>query len=148
MIQLGKTPTTKVLSFEKITIDERLAGKMGLEIHDDVYKVTRLRLANGEPLMYETSHLPCKVFPDLTKDELIKKPMYDVFSEEYNIGVTRATERFTATTSRKSEAEYLQVLESQPSMLVKRYAYNNDRLIEYTICVARCDKFNYTVELT
>ena len=148
MIQLGKTPTTKVLSFEKMTIDERLAEKMGLEIHDDVYKVIRLRLANDEPLMYETSHLPCKVFPDLTKDELIKKPMYDVFSERYDIGVTRATERFTATTIRKREAEYLQVVENQPAMLVKRYAYNNDRLIEYTISVARGDKFNYTVELT
>lgn len=148
MIKIGKKPTTKVLSFEEMTIDERLADKMGLEAHDDVYKITRLRLADDEPLIYETSYLPCKTFPNLTEQELILKPMYDIFSERYNIGVTNAIERFMATTIRQAEADYLQTLENQPAMLVKRFAYHNHKLIEYTISVTRGDKFNYTVELT
>jgi len=147
MNKIGKTPNTRVLSFEKITIDERIAGKMGLEVLDDVYKVVRLRLANDEPLMYETSFLPCEAFPGLTKNDLVEKPMYDVFKERYNIVVTRAIEKFTATTIRKGEADFLRALENTPAMLVKRYAYNEDKLIEYTLSVARGDKFNYTVEL-
>lgn len=148
MSKLGKTPTTKVISFNQMTIDERLADKMGLEALDEVYKVIRLRLADGEPLMYETSYVPCNVFPDLTEKMLKEKPMYDVFSDRYEVIVTRAVERFAATIIRKDEAEHLQTMENQPAMLVKRYAYHRDTLIEYTISVARGDKFNYTVELS
>jgi len=148
MNKIGKVPTTKVVSFKKITVDERLALKMGLKAYDDVYQVTRIRLADGEPLMYETSFIPDKIFPDLTERELIDKPMYDIFSDQYDIGVTRATESFRATTIRREEAKHLQTVEDKPAMLVKRYAYHENSLIEYTVSVARGDKFNYTVELT
>jgi len=148
MHKIGKVPTTKVLSFKKISVDERLALKMGLEAYDDVYQVTRIRLADGEPLMYETSFIPDKIFPDLTERELIDKPMYEIFSDQYDIGVTRATESFRVTTIRREEAKHLQTVEDKPAMLVKRYAYHENSLIEYTVSVARGDKFNYTVELT
>ena len=147
MSKIGKEPTTKVLSFNKITIDERLAEKMELAPLENVYQVTRLRLADGEPLMYETSFLPCRFFPDLTEEELVNKPMYDIFSDKYGIVVTKATERFSATTIRQAEADHLMVQENHPAMLVKRYAYYNETLIEYTTSVARGDKFYYTVEL-
>lgn len=148
MSKIGKKPTTRVLSFNKITIDERLAEKMELEPLDSVYQVTRLRLADGEPLMYETSFLPCRVFPNLIKDELVNKPMYDIFSDKYGVVVTKAMERFSATTIRHEEASHLMVREDHPAMLVKRLAYYNETLIEYTTSVARGDKFYYTVELT
>src|SRR5699024_8487456 len=38
MSKIGKKPTTRVLSFNKITIDERLAEKMELEPLDSVYQ--------------------------------------------------------------------------------------------------------------
>ena len=148
MEKLGKIPTTAVLSFSVIAVDERLAKKMQLKPLDEVYKVVRLRLADGKPLMHETSYLPREVFPNLTEDDLKERPMYDVFHEDYQIGLTNATERFSAVLIRKEEAEYLDALASQPAMLIKRYAYYNEKLIEYTNSVARGDKFAYTVELT
>lgn len=148
MEKLGKTPTTEVLSFDVIAVDERLAKKMHLKPLDEVYKVVRLRLANGKPLMHETSYLPRKLFPNLTEEDLKERPMYDVFHKDYQIGLTKATERFSATLIRKEEASYLETNLNQPAMLIKRYAYYNDKLIEYTNSVARGDKFAYTVELT
>ena len=148
MNKLGKKPTTNILSFNKMAVEERLARKMKLTSIDEVYQVVRLRLADEEPLMYETSFIPCEVFPDLTEEELKNQPMYDVFSDQYGMRVTRATEQFSATTIRQQEAGYLQMVENQPAMLIKRFAYFEETLIEYTISVARGDKFNYTVELT
>ncbi len=148
MKKADKVPTTKVLSFNELAIDERLAMKMGLEPLEHVYKVIRLRLANHEPLMYETSYLPKKMFPHLTATDLVERPMYDVFQQDYQIGVTKAIERFSAASIRAEEAAYLNMNEEQPAMLIKRYAYFREQLIEYTISVARGDKFNYTVELT
>lgn len=148
MKKLGKHPRTKVISFKKMSVDERLAMKMGIEPLADVFQVVRLRIADDEVLLYETSYLPRTVFPHLTEADLIQKPMYDVFKDDYQIGVTRAIERFSATNVRSEEAKYLEVNPSHPAMLITRYAYNEETLIEYTISVARGDKFDYTVELT
>lgn len=74
--------------------------------------------------------------------------MYEVFHQDYQIGVTKATERLSATLIQEQEAQYLNVKSNQPGMLIKRYAYHQDQLIEYTISVALGDKFSYTVELT
>ncbi|NWO14436.1 MAG: GntR family transcriptional regulator [Virgibacillus sp.] len=148
MKKVGKTPMTKVLSFKEIAIDTRIANKMGLEPLDEVFEVVRLRLADEQPLMYETSYLPKKWFPYLTKEKLMEKPMYDIFSHDYQVHVTRAIERFSATQLRETEAGYLNAPTQQPAMLIKRFAYHHEQLIEYTISVARGDKFDYTVELT
>lgn len=148
MKEMGKKPTTKVLSFQVIAVDERLATKMGIQPLDEVFQVVRLRLADDEPLMYETSYLPKRLFPSLSKLNLENRPMYDIFQEDYHILVTRAVERFSATSIRESEVEYLKTVTNQPAMLIKRFAYHDEQLIEYTISVARGDKFDYTVELT
>ncbi|ASK64337.1 GntR family transcriptional regulator [Virgibacillus phasianinus] len=148
MKQIGKKPTTNVMSFKEMAVDERLADKMNLSPSEEVFQVVRLRLADDEPLMYETSYLPKKVFPHLTGHDLKHKPMYDVFYEGYHVNVTKAVERFSATMIRKEEAGHLQMLPEQPAMLIKRHAYHNEQVIEYTISVSRGDKFDYTVELT
>lgn len=147
MKKIGKTPSTEVLSFQEISLDERLANKMNLEPFDKGFQIVRLRLADNEPLMYETSYIPKKIFPHLTEKELRERPMYDIFLQDYQIGVTKAIERFSATIIRKKEAEHLDLAADHPAMLIKRFAYHNDKLIEYTISVARGDKFDYTVEL-
>ncbi|CDQ38442.1 GntR family transcriptional regulator [Virgibacillus salexigens] len=148
MRKLGKTPSTRVLSFKEIAVEDRLAEKMNVQPLDEVYQVVRLRLADDEALMYETSYLPKKIFPYLTKEQLMRAPMYDVFSRDYQVVVTRALEKFSATSLRETEAEYLEVTAQQPAMLIRRFAYHNEQLIEYTVSVARGDKFDYTVELT
>ncbi len=148
MKKIGKTPTTKVLLFTIIVADERLIQKMNLQPLEEVYKIVRLRYADEQPLIYETSYVPRKIFPNLTEQDLVERPMYDVFHEDYEIGVTKATERFTATLIRQEEALHLDAILLQPAMLIKRYAHHKDVLIEYTNSVARGDKFAYTVELT
>lgn len=148
MKKMNKEPSTKVLSFQQIIADERLAMKMELPPLSEVWQVVRLRKADQEPLMYETSYIPKVIFPTLTEEALQVKPMYDVFYDDHHIRVTKAIERFSATSVREEEAGYLKMKTDQPAMLIKRYAYHDGRLIEYTISVARGDKFDYTVELT
>ncbi|MCJ0930055.1 GntR family transcriptional regulator [Virgibacillus halodenitrificans] len=148
MKMLGKKPTTKVITFQQIPVDDRLAEKMELQPMDEVFQIVRLRLADEEPLMYETSYIPKKLFPKLSKETLENRPMYDIFQEDYQVGVTKAREHFSATTVRQEEASFLEMTKDQSAMLIKRYAYHQKNLIEYTISIARGDKFDYTVELT
>lgn len=149
MISLGKKPLTKVLLFREMRIGESMASELNFgPSNDEVFYVIRLRIADNEPLMYEMSYLSKEFFPELTEKDLIERPMYDVFKEDYQIVVTRAIESFSATTVRKEEAKHLQMGESDPAMLIKRFAYYNDELVAYTTSIANGDKVNYTVELT
>ena len=148
MEKLGKEPTTKVLSFAVLPSDDRLARKMDLQPQEEVFEIVRLRYADGKPLMYETSYLPKKMFPDLTVEHLNESPMYELLVKDYQINITKATERFSATLIREEEADYLHTKAGQSAMLIKRSAYHHDTLMIYTNSIARGDGFAYTVELT
>lgn len=144
----GKEPSTVVLDFEEAVVDERLASKLNISPFEIVIKVIRLQLADDEPLLYETTYLPKKFFPNLSKEDLESRSMYQIFIEDYSLGVTKAIESFKATTLREEEAKHFQLPSNQSAMMIKRYAYHNEYLIGYTLGIARGDKFDYTVELT
>ncbi|HLR35730.1 MAG TPA: GntR family transcriptional regulator [Tissierellales bacterium] len=147
MKKMGKKPTSKVLDFKVIECNEKVAKKMKLEIGDKVYEFTRLRLADNEPMMLETSYVPYNRFPKLTEGELQEKPMYDIFTEKYDASFTRAEEIFQSVLTRDFEAELLEYSEDFPSMMIERITYEEDIIIEYTKGIARGDRFKYHVVL-
>lgn len=147
MKKLGKKPSSKVLDFEIININEGIASKMNMKKDDQVYKFTRLRLADENPIMIETSYIPANKFKGITKLDLDNKAMYDIFVDRFDINFTKAEEVFTPVATRENEAEYLEYEEGLPSMMIERITYATNDIIEYTIGIARGDKFNYRVVL-
>ncbi|NBI07345.1 GntR family transcriptional regulator [Senegalia massiliensis] len=147
MKKIGKIPTSKVLDFKKIKSDERLARKLGVKINQNLYEFTRLRLADDEPIMLETSYLPMVRFPNLIREQLEENAMYDIFRGEYNVEFSKAEEKFRPVNTRKDESEILKVSRKVPGMMIERYTYENERVIEYTVSIARGDKFEYRVIL-
>ena len=43
---------------------------MNLNNGEEVYQITRLRLADKEPMLFETSYIPVKFFPYLTEERI------------------------------------------------------------------------------
>ena len=148
MKKIGKTPKSKVLNFEIIDCDEKIGVKLGLNTGDKVYKFTRLRIADDEPMMVETSYLPFIKFPRITKEQLEEKPLYDVFKEDYNINITSAKEIFKSVLTREKEASILEYNQGMPSMMIERITYSNNTIIEYTKSIARGDRFEYSIILS
>ncbi|MBS4195978.1 GntR family transcriptional regulator [Lederbergia citri] len=147
MKKINKVPSSQVLDFEEVESDIQLAKKMEISEGTKVYKITRLRFADDEPMMYETSYLPQSRFPDLHGDDLERVPMYTLFRDKYEAIITKATERFSAIPTSKKEAELLNIREGEPSLLINRISFEGDAIIEYTVTIARGDKFTYSVEL-
>lgn len=147
MKKLGKTPSSNVVSFDIVASENKVAKKLGINPGDLVYKIIRLRLADGEPMLYETSYVPVERFGELTKEELEETPMYELFRQKYDVTITQATETFRAVITRPEEAKHLTIEEGFPSMMLIRTTYEKASVIEYTVTIARGDKFSYTVEL-
>jgi len=146
MAKAGKHPSTTVVSFEKI-YSERIAKVMHLTAEDELFKIVRLRLADHEPMLYETSFVPVRYFTHLTSVELEHTQMYEIFRSQYNVTISSATESFKAVSANKVEADRLTIEEGSPCLMIERVTFDQSRIIEYTKSIARGDKFTYTVEL-
>lgn len=148
MKKLGKKPTSKVLKFEILMANNEISNIMKLQKEDLIYKFTRLRLADDIPMMLETTYVDYSAFPGITKEDLNKTALYDIFFERFNEKVEYAEEVFLPVLTSESEAKKINVEVASPSLKIIRYAYNrNNKLIEYTVSIARGDKFNYNLIL-
>ena len=68
-----------MLVFENIKADKFISQHLNILLGEKVFKLTRLRIADSEPLMIEDTYLPVKFFLNLNSQLLRKKPLYDCF---------------------------------------------------------------------
>src|SRR6266436_9337384 len=59
----GLHPQTKILDIGYVTADEELATLLDVRQGGRLLRIHRLRLAHGEPMSIDTSHLPARRFP-------------------------------------------------------------------------------------
>lgn len=146
MRQLNKEPKTIVVTLEIELINLVTAKLMGLKDGEEVYRLERIRLADGEPMMFEISYIPVYLFPGLTKERILAKPLYEIFKEDYGQTVKIADEEFSASIASDEEAEMLDVNFFSACLRIQRTSYNQQNVvIEYTNSVARSDQFVYKV---
>lgn len=148
MKKINKHPTSKVLNFKITDASKKIADKLDVDTGTKVYEFTRLRLADEEPMMLETTYIPYNLYKGITKEDLENNPLYNILINRYNTVFSKAEETFRATSVRDNEAEKLNYIEGGPAIFLERITYNNsEKIIEYTKSIARGDKFNYHVVL-
>ncbi len=142
----GKNPSTKVLSFEIVESTKYFAEKLGINPGGKIIKIMRLRLADNIPMMLERTYLPMREFAGLTQEKVIQKPLYEIFREDYGEIIKVADEEFSAGIVSDKEAELLEVPIDSACLKLLRTTYNdNNIVIEFTLSVARSDKFVYKI---
>jgi len=147
MKKLGKTPSSKVIDFEIVEVDDKIAKKMKMKLGEIVYKFTRLRLADAKPIMLETSYIPYERFKGISRIDLEQNAMYDIFTKRYNTVFSKAEESFQPVLTKENESKLLENQTGSPSMMIERITYEGDKIIEYTVGIARGDRFKYCVVL-
>lgn len=144
----GKVPSSKILAFEIIEPDHKIINKLKIKNDSLVFKIIRLRLADDIPLIYEITYLPYNKFSALTKELLVENSMYEVFKHTFKTKISSAEEILQGILINKLESIYLNIPQGNPGLKIERIAYENDNIIEYTISIARADKFKYKINLT
>jgi GntR family transcriptional regulator len=99
-------------------------------------------------MMLETSYLPYNRFPGITKKDLAENPMYDIFKGQFDVVFSKAEESFRSTLISEETAGFLKVDPGSPGMNLERVTYAEEGIVEYTVSIARGDKFEFRVELT
>ena len=135
MNAVGREAETRILFFRIIRCYPQLAPVLALTEKDYVYKFIRLHLADGEPLLLETTYLPYSRFEGFTRQDIEKASLHEIISMWYRTPITRAVESFEICCLSDEEAKELRCGEKAPALRKKRISFFGDEIVEHTISV-------------
>ncbi len=148
MIANGRTPRSSILEKAVLRPAAFIADALSLPEAGEVFKLVRLRLADDEPLLLETTYLPLRLCPDIFNEDLSAQSLYALLRNRYHLALYRATETYEAAKLNKEAARLLHCRPQAAAFTIHRVAYlDNGTAFEYTSSVARSDKCLFRVEL-
>lgn len=146
MREMGREPLTTILEFSEVEADKHLSERMEVRLGERLFKLKRLRAADGMPMMVERTYLPMRKFLSLKQPLLAQSSLYDIIEKEYCEKISVAEEEFFASIARPADAYLLDISEGSPVLDLVRITYNvRNEIVEYTRSVARADQFKYKV---
>jgi len=143
----GINETAEMLSFDMVTANKFLTEKLNLaEPNQCLFKILRLRSADGVPFVVETSYVPEIIMPELTECAVTENGLYSTM-RALGCAPDRAVRALCAVPVEGLEARLLQQGDKTPAMHIERLTYSGDICVEYCRSIVRGDFFVYTVEL-
>jgi GntR family transcriptional regulator len=144
----GLEPKDIILSLDQKEVKPSIAKRLQLPEKALVIELRRLRCANDEPMILETSYIPLQLVSGLSAEKLEHNSLYDLMQSEYGIMVTKAKETFEPVLIRDYESSYLQIKEGSPALLLERVAYDsNGQPVEFCRSIFRGDRCRFYTEL-
>lgn len=141
---LGKIPKSEILEYHIEQANSMVQEKMNLDEDEFIIRFIRLRKADNEAMMLETTYIKYEDFPEITKKALEEKALYEIFEENFNRKIVKVEESFGVTSLNKTQAMILDLMTQEPCLKIQRLSYDkDDQVIELTISYARGDKFKY-----
>ena len=140
-------PGAKLLDFRVTTAEGRAAERLGVIEGEQIHEITRLRLADSEPMAIEISHLPLRYVPSLPSDTVAAGSLYEILRSR-GIHMTYAEQTLEASLAKAKEAEILQVKPKAPVLLMERTTYMpNGQAVEYVKSIYRADRYRFSIRL-
>ena len=145
---MGLTPSSTLIEYAVIDPTPDIVKVLELNGPDTkVYRFTRIRNVNGEPLILETSFYPRFIYPKLTRELLETHSFYSLL---YEVGVVpaNAVDSYEAVPIGRKEAEMLGCNPGSCGFFVQRRTYTeNGMCYEFTQSLMRADRVKLDVYL-
>jgi GntR family transcriptional regulator len=124
-----------------------VAEAFGIQRGARVYALQRVRGFDHKPVVHFLSWFHPRL--NLTGDEEFSRPLYDVLEQVCHVRAQHSHERITAIAADMAMVEALDVVPGTPLLKRERRVTDpGDRPIEYAVNHYRCDRFEYTVDIT
>lgn len=120
---LGKRPTATVLEAGFATADEETAGSLEIDSGARIYRVVRVRLADGAPLMLERTAFTAPIGDLLREIDLAARSIYAELSER-GVAFESARHLLSAEPADRFDARQLDVAPGAPLLRVRRAGYS------------------------
>ncbi len=144
----GLHPQTKILDIGYVATDEKLAALLGIRAGGRALRIHRLRLADGEPMSIDTSHLPAGRFPGLRKQLERHHSLYETLQTAYGIRLAEAEETIETVLADPHDAQLLEVDTGLPLLLLSRHAFDvTGDPVEWAQSWYRGDRYKFVTRL-
>lgn len=123
--QMGVKPGARVLENRLIAADKKVADRLGIEPGSNVVYISRLRLADGEPVQVEKSYFPLK-YAFLLEEDLNDGSMFECLKEKAGAKVASSEKMIELCRATAEEAALMDVKKGDYLLLVKSTAYDEN----------------------
>jgi GntR family transcriptional regulator len=147
MHRLGLRPSSRMLKIEKILPPESVREKLELSSDQEVFFISRLRLANDKPMALNLSYYPCHLCPTLDQEDLQHGSIYQTIEHQYGLLIGYANQTIRPGVASKTQSVVMQVPYGSPILLVEGVAYLCDHTpIEYSRLYYRGDRYEFPIQ--
>ena len=144
MRRRGAVATSQLLRRDVSAANPSEMLKLGLAASEPVFRLSRVRLSDGDPLAIEHAVVPASA----VTAETVAESLYDALRRSGNMPV-RALQRLHAAVANATESRLLQVPLGSPVLRIERRSFlANGRPIEVTTSSYRGDRYDFIAELT
>jgi GntR family transcriptional regulator len=144
----GMRPSSRLVESRTIQATFEMARLFGLGPGAEITQISRLRLADDEPLAIESVHIPSALVPGLLARDLATESLYTVLANDFGLVPTSARQTIEAALPTPDEQRLLGVESSAPVLRISRLTSDaSGRVVEYVRSVYRGDRYHLTVEL-
>lgn len=144
----GLRPGARTLDFEVSAAGARIGRRLGIGSTDHITKLTRLRLADDEPIALEELHIPRQLIPDLHAGDLEDRSFYELLVERCGISVARSVQTIEPAVTDPEESRHLEVPVHAPALMFERTSRSAaDDPIEFVRSLYRGDRYKLRIEL-
>jgi GntR family transcriptional regulator len=124
MLQMGLTPSTQVIGKKIQPASDFVVQSLGLPKDAMIARLERLRLADGEPMMFETRYIRMDLFPGILNQDL-SGSLWQVFERVYHHKPVRHAQRVKIARIGADTAALLGIRKGAHAFLIKGVTYAN-----------------------
>jgi len=141
----GMRPGTRVLRVQRVPAPKVVLEALQLA-DGPVLCVTRLRKADGQPLVYMQDYLHPRL--GLTEADSYEGSLYTILETSANVRVEEAVHQINAVRVEGEAARCLEVPEGEPGLRFIRISYDQSgRPLVYEEAICRGDRYTYSIRL-
>lgn len=149
MREHGLVATSQVLDKAVINAPADVAGKLAITTTDSVFRLRRLRLADGIPLGVQTAYLPLAMAPGIEEVEFTDLSLYGLLESRFDLHPVAAKETLIAVVVNSEEANLLRVPVGSPALAAERVTFlPHGQPLEYAQSIMRGDRYKVVLDLT
>jgi len=142
MRQRGFTPGTKIIFMGLVPAPRTIAESLGVSEGEELARIDRLRLADGDPLCVEESFLIHRYIPGILNHDLVNNSLREIKLKEYGIRWSRARQTIQAIPAAADIARLLSIRNGAPLLFFERVTYSQDNVaMEYLKIYYRADRY-------
>jgi GntR family transcriptional regulator len=150
MIEAGYEPRTQLLEADvhKKGYSAVVNGRFYV-MKGPVFRIKRLRLADGIPMMLEERFISLKLCPDIGKRDL-EQSLYDLYERQYGLALTEVNQMLSALSIRdESTMALFQIAEPICALMVDGVTFcGKEVILEMERSIYRGDKYRFSVRAT